>query len=155
MSVCLAVPPGGAGLPAAAAKRLRARARRLLGAVGEDRSELSIALVDDSEMCELNTEWRGKRRATDVLAFPLREGEGADRCGRLLGDVVIGVETARRQARARHRALDDELTRLLVHGVLHLLGFDHGRETEARVMRAEERRLLGLLRRDGPAAPGR
>ncbi len=149
MSVCLTAPPRGAGLSAAAAKRLRARARRLLGAVGENRSELSIALVDDSEMCELNSEWRGKRRATDVLAFPLREGEGADRCGRLLGDVVIGVETARRQARARHRALDDELERLLVHGVLHLLGFDHVREPEARVMRAEERRLLRLLRCDG------
>jgi len=151
MSVRLAVPAGGAGLPAAAAKRLRAQARRLLGVVGETRSELSIALVDDAQMCALNTEWRGKRRTTDVLAFPLREGAGADHCRGLLGDVVIGVETARRQARSRHRALDDELARLLVHGLLHLLGFDHMRESEARAMRAEERRLLGLLRRDGPA----
>jgi rRNA maturation RNase YbeY len=151
MTVCLAIAPGGAGLPAAAAKRLRARARRLLGAVGENRSELSIALVDDARMCALNTEWRGKRRTTDVLAFPLREGEGADHCRGLLGDVVIGVETARRRARSRHRAPDDELARLLVHGVLHLLGVDHVRGSEARAMRAEERRLLRLVRCDGPA----
>ena len=148
MSVCLAVPSGDVGLSATAARRLRARARRLLGALGEARSELSIAIVDDAEMCALNTAWRGKRRTTDVLAFPLREGEGADHSRGLLGDVVIGIDTARRQARARHRALDEELARLLVHGLLHLLGFDHVRAPDARVMRAEERRLLRLLRSD-------
>ena len=99
MSVCLAVPSGDVGLSATAARRLRARARRLLGALGEARSELSIAIVDDAEMCALNTAWRGKRRTTDVLAFPLREGEGADHSRGLLGDVVIGIDTARRQAR--------------------------------------------------------
>ncbi len=148
MSVRLALSARGAGFPAAAAKRLRGRARRLLGVLGEARSELSIALVDDDQMRALNAEWRGKRRTTDVLAFPLREGEDAVHCRGLLGDVVISVETARCQARARHRALDDELTRLLVHGLLHLLGFDHVRESEARTMRAEERRLRGILRRD-------
>lgn len=148
MSVRLALPARGVRFPAVAAKRLRGRARHLLRVLGEGRSELSIALVDDEQMRELNAEWRGKRRATDVLAFPLREGEDAAHCRGLLGDVVIGVETARRQARARHSALDDELTRLLVHGLLHLLGFDHVRETEARTMRAEERRLRGILRRE-------
>jgi probable rRNA maturation factor len=83
---------------------------------------------------------------TDVLAFAMREGEGAPHSGRLLGDVVISIETAKRQARRAHRGLDAELERLLVHGTLHLLGHDHHEAAEARRMRAEERRLLGALR---------
>ena len=78
----------------------------------------------------------------------MREGEGSLNRRRLLGDVVISVETARRQARARHRALDEEVTRLLIHGTLHLLGFDHVRSADARDMRAEERRLFRALRDD-------
>jgi len=61
--------------------------------------------------------------------------------GALLGDVVIGLETAARQARARRHTLDDEVARLLVHGVLHLVGYDHARRGEARVMRTQERRI--------------
>lgn len=149
MTVRLVGPPRRDGLPEIDAGRLRKRARGVLAAMGEARSELSIALVDDAEMRELNGAWRGKPRATDVLAFSMLEGEGAAHRGRLLGDVVISVETARRQARARHRALDEELTRLLIHGTLHLLGFDHVRAAEARAMRAEERRLFRTVRDDG------
>ena len=141
MSVRLVGPPQRAGLPAVDTRRLLGRARRVLRALGHARSELSVALVDDVEIRALNASWRGKRRATDVLAFSLLEGEGAEHRGSLLGDVVISVETARRQARARHRALDDELLRLLIHGTLHLLGFDHVRDDEAARMRAEERRV--------------
>ena len=125
---------------------LLARARKLLDATGCARSELSIALVDDDAIAELNARHRGKDRPTDVLSFSLVEGEHADRRGALLGDVVIGIETAARQARARHRSLDEEVARLLVHGTLHLLGHDHEEDEEARAMRAEERRVWRALR---------
>jgi probable rRNA maturation factor len=149
MTVRLVGPPRGVGLPEIDAGRLRTRARGILKALDHARSELSVALVDDAEMRELNEAWRGKPRTTDVLSFSLLEGEGAEHRRQLLGDVVISVETARRQARARHRALEEEMTRLLIHGTLHLLGFDHLRASDARVMRAEERRLFRAVRGDG------
>jgi len=146
MTVRLTGPPRREGVPAVDRRLLQARARRLLRALSKTRSELSVALVDDAEICSLNTSYRGKRRPTDVLAFSLLEGEGAEHRGRLLGDVVIGVEMAARQARARHRGLDDEIARLLIHGTLHLIGYDHQRREEARQMRAQERRLWRAIR---------
>ena len=148
MTVRLVGPPRGAGLPQIDAPAVRASARAVLKALGHTRSELSVALVDDAEMRELNTAWRGKPRPTDVLSFSLLEGEGAEHRQSLLGDVVISVETARAQARQRHRSLADEITRLLIHGTLHLLGFDHERAAEARLMQAEERRVLRAVRAD-------
>jgi probable rRNA maturation factor len=132
-------------LPAVDRRLLRSRARRLLGELDHARSELSVALVDDAEMARLNEAWRGIPRPTDVLSFSLLEGEDAERRGALLGDVVIGIETAARQARRARRTLDDEVTRLLIHGTLHLLGYDHERAAEAREMHAEERRLWRSL----------
>ena len=120
--------------------RLRRRARAILRAIGQSRSELSIALVDDGAISELNGEWRAKPRATDVLSFSLVEGDFADHRGGMLGDVVISVETAAAQAADRKRGLDDTVARLLVHGVLHLIGHDHEDDDEAWVMAAEERR---------------
>ncbi len=122
------------------------RARAVLRLLGHARSELSIALVDDAEIADLNRRYRGRSRPTDVLAFSQLEGEHVQRRGALLGDVVIGVEVATRQARSRHRALDDEVARLLIHGTLHLLGHDHERDDEARAMRVEERRLWREIR---------
>jgi probable rRNA maturation factor len=133
-------------LPRADSRLLRARAGRLLGALGRSRSELSVALVGDEEIAALNSEYRGKRAATDVLSFSLVEGDHREFGGPLLGDVVIGIETAARQARARRRSLDDELAHLLIHGVLHLLGWDHARRADAERMRAEERRLWRAIR---------
>jgi rRNA maturation RNase YbeY len=100
--------------------------------------------VDDAAIAGLNRCYRGRRGPTDVLSFSLLEGEAAEHRGALLGDVVIGIEAAARQARG---TLDDEVARLLVHGVLHLLGHDHERAAQARAMRAEERRLWRALRR--------
>ena len=128
-------------LPPVDRRLLRSRAGRILKGLGQRRAELSIRLSDDSEMKQLNGEWRGRARPTDVLAFSLLEGEDAEHRGALLGDVVIGVETAARQARQRRRSLDEEVARLLIHGTLHLLGHDHQRESDTRVMRSEERRL--------------
>jgi probable rRNA maturation factor len=146
MTVRLSGPARGRGLPAVDRRLLRARARHVLREIERADRELSIALVDDVEMRALNAAWRGRDRPTDVLAFSLEEGRHAERRGRLLGDVVIGVETAARRARARRRGLDDEVARLLVHGALHLIGYDHARARDARRMRAEERRLLRALR---------
>jgi len=145
VSVRLAVPAARSGLPRIDRALLRRRARRILAALGSARAELSISLVDDAAISALNHRYRGRPRPTDVLAFSLLEGAHADRRGALLGDVVIGIETAARQARARRRTLDDEVARLLVHGALHLVGYDHLRSAEARLMRAQERRVWRAL----------
>jgi len=145
VSVRLAVPAARTGLPRIDRALLRRRARRILAALGSDRAELSILLADDAAIAALNHRYRGRPRPTDVLAFSLLEGAHADRRGALLGDVVIGIETAARQARARRRTLDDEVARLLVHGALHLVGYDHVRSAEARIMRAQERRVWRAL----------
>jgi rRNA maturation RNase YbeY len=149
MSVRLSGPPRRQGLPAVDRRLLRARAGRILRALSHGRSELSISLVDDAEIAALNAAYRGRRGPTDVLAFSLLEGEGVEHRGRLLGDVVIGLEAAARQARARHRAVDEEVARLLIHGTLHLLGYDHHHEREARAMRAQERQLWRAARGAG------
>jgi probable rRNA maturation factor len=126
-------------------RRLRQQAARLLRELGRAEAELSIALVDDASIAELNARYRGVQRATDVLSFSLLEGAHAERRGALLGDVVVSLETAAAQARRARRTLDDEVLRLLIHGTLHLLGHDHERSDDARVMRAEERRVWKAL----------
>ena len=145
MSVVISGPPGAIRGARVDVPRLRRRAREVLRAIGQSRSELSIALVDDDEISDLNGEWRAKPRATDVLSFSLVEGDFADHRGGMLGDVVISVETAAAQAADRKRGLDDTVARLLVHGVLHLIGHDHEDDDEARVMAAEERRVWRSL----------
>ena len=149
MTVRLVGPARRRGLPAVDRRLLRARARVVLREIERADRELAISLVDDPEIRALNAAWRGRDAATDVLAFSLEEGPHPDRSGPLLGDVVIGIETAARQARACRRGLDDEVARLLVHGALHLVGYDHVRALEARRMRAAERRVLRALRSIG------
>lgn len=146
MSVRLVGPSAGKDAASLDSRLLRSRARRILAALGHARSELSIRLVDDAEIARINDEFRGVPKPTDVLSFSLLEGEQTDFRGNLLGDVVIGIEAAARQARARRRSIDEEAARLLIHGVLHLLGHDHAKDAEARQMRAEERRLWRAIR---------
>ena len=100
----------------------------------------------------LNRRYRKKDRTTDVLAFPMREGETGF-CSTMLGDVVISIPTARRQALEAGHSLNDEVAALLVHGILHLCGYDHERsgEEEARRMEAREKELFALLTREGLA----
>jgi probable rRNA maturation factor len=136
---------GRRGLPAVDRGLLRRRARAILRLVGRPEAELSIALVDDACIAELNRRFRDREGATDVLSFSLLEGDHADHRGDLLGDVVVSLETAERQARRRRRSLEDEVVRLLIHGTLHLLGHDHEEPAEARRMRAEERRVWRAL----------
>jgi rRNA maturation RNase YbeY len=146
MTLRLSGPPRG--LVAAAFDRalLARRARLALRGLEQARAELSVALVGDAAMAELNLRHRGKRGPTDVLSFSLLEGAHSEYRGALLGDVVIDIEQAARQARRLRRPLDEELAKLVIHGVLHLLGHDHEEAAEARRMRAEERRLWQLVR---------
>lgn len=141
------------------------RARRLLKLLGCPAEELSVLLVDDGEMSRLNRRHRGDGRPTDVLAFPMREGEFSDLSAGLLGDVVISVETARRRVRSdpspggeggsppavrEGDPLGKEVLQLLIHGTLHLVGQDHQTPGQTRRMRAEERRLIGPLWPEDP-----
>ncbi|MDZ4169539.1 MAG: rRNA maturation RNase YbeY [Coriobacteriia bacterium] len=106
--------------------------------------ELSIAVVEIAEMTELNTTYRSKEGPTDVLSFPCDDpcavvgpGESVT-----LGDVIIAPEVAERQAAEYGHTVEEELNLLLVHGVLHLLGYDHEADEEAAAMQARERVLL-------------
>jgi rRNA maturation RNase YbeY len=127
-------------------KRVRRRAvmklaETILDMVGESRSELGIELVNDRRMRGLNRRYRAKDVSTDVLAFSMRESPGP--VSSLLGDVVICIPVVVRQAQARGHSIDKEFTILLIHGILHLCGYDHERgQREARRMHRRERSLL-------------
>jgi probable rRNA maturation factor len=131
---------------ASAVRRLRARARVFLRALGREDAELSLLVVGDRRIRTLNREWRGKDRATDVLSFPLSDPPGI---GPVLGDVVMSFETAARRARDEGRSTAKELERYLAHGILHLLGYDHERAADARRMAEKE---VALARGEGLVA---
>jgi probable rRNA maturation factor len=137
---------GGAFAKGIRRRLLARKSRAVLEALGLGRFELSLSLVPDAEIQRLNRDYRGKDRATDVLSFSLREGSFGD-VAVGLGDVVISLETAARQAAERRLLLRDEVDRLLVHGILHLAGYDHEiSEGQARRMRRKEIELLRMLR---------
>jgi probable rRNA maturation factor len=122
--------------------------RALLASARLRNNELSLLLVGDRTMRTLNRRYRSKDRTTDVLSFPMREGKGPRPAARMLGDIVISVPEAERQAHADGEPLLRVIDRLLVHGFLHLLGYDHERGgAEARRMEAHERRLREKLER--------
>jgi probable rRNA maturation factor len=121
---------------------IRKAARSLMKELTIEDRELSIVLCDDETIHALNRDFRHKDKPTDVLAFALSEGEFGDLAGDLLGDVVISVDTTLRQAEEVGKTTFQELAMLLVHGTLHLLGWDHETAKKDRLMRAETDRLL-------------
>jgi rRNA maturation RNase YbeY len=124
--------------------RLESVARRVLEAEGVATAELSVAVTDDETVRSLNREYAGEDAVTDVLSFSQREGEefaGPPSTVPPLGEVIIAYRQAARQARERGRAADEEVARLLIHGILHLLGYDHTEPDEERRMRAREEEL--------------
>ena len=139
------------------APMLRKEARAILGQFELGRAELSVLVTDDQEIRELNRLYRGKDVPTDVLSFAQMDEialEGASRGGAAdawrpplpLGDIVISLETASRQAAAMALPTAERLRTLLIHGLLHLLGYDHERSpAEARRMFARERELASGL----------
>jgi probable rRNA maturation factor len=111
-----------------------------------EKAELSLVLCDDDQIHQLNKVYRGKDRPTDVLAFAMREGDFGrlhDALpSRLLGDVIVSVPTAKRQAKAAKRDALGEITMLVAHGLLHLLGWDHDTKAKDKAMRAETEKLV-------------
>ena len=136
---------GGRNYPA---RRLKGAAVKLLKLLKQDRAELSVALIGNAEMRRLNARYRKKNYPTDVLSFPAARDMPAG--VQLLGDVIISVDKAKEQAKERGRSLDEEMTTLLIHGVLHLLGYDHERSAkDARIMGWLEKKLFRALCEDG------
>ncbi len=131
---------GGRGAHAQGDRLVRL-AGRFFKVLALEHVELSLVLVRDDEIRQLNALWRKKDQVTDVLSFPGSEVVGPGR--RVLGDVVISTDTARRAGKAFDTSFEDELDLYLAHGLLHLLGYDHHTRAKAKVMEALERKLLG------------
>jgi probable rRNA maturation factor len=115
-----------------------------------DKAEVSFVLTNDERIHQLNKIYRGMDRPTDVLAFAMHEGEFGALAGHLLGDVIVSVPTARKQARSNKVPLLEEVTMLLAHGLLHLLGWDHETAAKDRRMRAETARLCAAAQTPPP-----
>ena len=127
---------------------------KVLHKLGQPDAEVSLSFISDRRIQSLNRIYRGKNQPTDVLAFPLshpKPVKAARKTGPspplFLGDVVLSVPTAKRQARERGHSLRREMAWLIIHGILHLLGYDHMKANEARRMQRKERALLRSLGR--------
>jgi probable rRNA maturation factor len=108
--------------------------------------ELSILIVDDAEIAELNKTFLGRSGPTNVIAFPMQEGPFREINPNLLGDVVISLDTAAREARQDSISLESRFDQLLIHGVLHLFGYDHEKTSkQAQEMMVEEQKLLKMF----------
>ena len=111
-----------------------------------DNAELSILLVDDEEISVINSEYRHKEGPTDVIAFAMGDGEYGDINSNILGDVVISLDTAKKQALERNIDIIEEISLLLTHGILHLHGYDHEVDEAGRVdMERKEKELQKAL----------
>ena len=112
-------------------------------------SELSILIVDDPQIEELNQQYLHREGPTNVIAFAMRDGEFSDLSPHLLGDVVISTDTTAREAQTSAMSMQRRFNELLVHGILHLMGYDHETsEEEARVMEDKSRELMKLVGND-------
>jgi probable rRNA maturation factor len=114
-------------------------------AQGEGQQELSIVFTDDAAIRRLNAQYRGKDAPTNVLSFPQTESPAAADSGMLLGDVILAAETLRREAALASKPLEDHMVHLIIHGFLHLLGYDHQTEAAAEKMEQLERVALNRL----------
>jgi probable rRNA maturation factor len=113
--------------------------------LGFEGAELSITLVDDETIARLNAQWRQVEGPTDVLAFPMDQAPEEGPPPRVLGDIVISVERALEQAAQEGHSLEREMEELLVHGLLHLVGYDHQEPREAERMARRQAELVSLL----------
>jgi probable rRNA maturation factor len=129
---------------------------RILNDLGcPDDSELSVSIVGDLTIRRINREYLAKDRPTNVISFSLQEGEGTGVNPYALGDVIISADTAHREAEAAGLGLFERLCFLLLHGILHLSGYDHERsgETEADRMNKKEEELFRILKKEGLLSP--
>lgn len=132
--------PAWAGLEAALAAAI-AEAARAEAAQGE----VDVLLADDAALHALNRQWRGKDKPTNVLSFPSEDS-------RHLGDIALAAETVAAEAEAQGKSFERHATHLIVHGFLHLLGYDHETETDAAIMEDRERAILAALGAPDPYA---
>jgi probable rRNA maturation factor len=128
---------------------MRRKLKKVLKDLGCHEGELSVLLTDDQHMAQLNKRFLQREGPTNVLAFPMSNGDPSDDDFGMLGDIVLSVETAIRESKALGEPLQETIDRLLLHGLLHLLGFDHERSLEeARRMEKEQARLLHLMKEE-------
>lgn len=122
--------------------------KRWVSAVLTDKipaAELTLRIVDKAEITELNATYRQKNKPTNVLSFPFDMPEECAEEIPLLGDIIICAEVIREEAAAQEKTLTAHWAHMVVHGTLHLLGYDHEQDADAEIMEAEEIRILGLL----------
>ena len=124
------------------------KTEQILNALGFDNQELSIVIMDDPGIQELNATYRGLDKPTNVLSFSMQEGEFGDITPGLLGDVIISVDTAKREADDAGITLKERMSQLLIHGILHLAGMDHEQGEDA--AEAMEAKSLEILRQIEP-----
>ncbi len=123
------------------------KAQALLNALDKPEAELSLLITDDKKIARYNKQYLGRRGATNVIAFPMTAGAFSEITPNLLGDVVISADTAAREAREMNISTEDRFTQLLIHGILHLLGYDHeASEKQAKKMGRKEVKLLNIIR---------
>ncbi len=126
---------------------MKEKAQLILNALDNPDGELSILLIDDAQIAILNKDYLHREGSTNVIAFPMREGDFADLNPELLGDVVISLETAEKEGLTAGLSMQNRLSELLIHGILHLFGYDHeNSETEAARMEATSKELMKLVR---------
>ena len=111
-----------------------------------DEGEVSILFTNDTQIAQLNEHYRGIDRPTNVLAFPMSEPGSPEDSSGMLGDIVISLDRAVQESEDLEETLEETVYRLLIHGLLHLLGFDHERSSEEELrMSKEQTRLLGFI----------
>lgn len=108
-------------------------------------SELSLVFTNDADIREINAKWRHIDKPTNVLSFPAFALQPGQEPGEVLGDIVIARETVEREAAEEDKSFDDHLSHLVVHGLLHLMGYDHQNDEEAEKMETLERKILASL----------
>lgn len=123
---------------------IRQKTKQILNALGCDAHEVSVVITDNDQIQQLNFRYRKVNKPTNVLAFPMQEGQFGNITPGLLGDIVISCETAQKEAKSANISLEERISQLLIHGILHLIGFDHeASESDAGKM---EEKSLELLR---------
>jgi probable rRNA maturation factor len=136
--------------PAVSKTRIRRRLQLCLNHLKLSQAEISILLTDDAAIRELNHKYRGKDKPTDILSFGMREqrslSDPLPPDDQVLGDLAVSLETIERQAAERSVSLEEELIFILIHGLLHLLGYDHARSLDEKRMQAMHTLLLAVCR---------
>lgn len=157
MSISIDISVDGGGWPPeddlfALAQRSFAAAKAAAGLRHPEGAELSLLFTGDARMQEINRDWRSQDKPTNVLSFPGQDMQPGEIAGAILGDVVLSWETVEREAALEGKSIESHLTHLIVHGILHLFGYDHEDEAQAAQMEGAERRALQELGIDDPYA---